>query len=60
LAPEPGEHDAATEPSRLSLADAEKVTLVPEPTVVVVEMSPGTVMTGGVVSTRVTVTLYVS
>ena len=55
FAPEPGEHDGVMEPSMLSVADAEKVTLFPEVPVVVVVMSAGAVTTGFVVSTTVTV-----
>jgi translation initiation factor IF-1 len=56
VAPEAGEHDAASEPSRLSLAEAENETLAPVPEVTCVPMSAGTVTTGGALSTRVTMT----
>src|ERR1022692_306967 len=57
LAPEAGVQLGGMGPSMLSLADAVKVTVFPEATVVVVVMSAGTVTTGAVVSTSVTVTL---
>ena len=57
FAPEAGEQVAVRGPSMLSLAEAVKVTVFPEAVVAVVVMSEGTVTTGGVVSTSVTVTL---
>ena len=53
--PDAGEQVGVMAPSMLSLAEAVKVTLLPDAVVVVVVMSAGTVTTGGVVSTSVTV-----
>ena len=54
FAPEAGEQDGVMGPSMLSVADALKVTLFPEATVVVVVMSEGTATVGLVVSWTVT------
>src|SRR5919199_820071 len=56
LLPEEGLHDGVSEPSTLSFALAEKVTLVPEGSGVFTLKLPGTLTTGAVWSTRFTVT----
>ena len=53
--PEGGAHDTGRLPSTASSAEAEKVTVVVGP-VALTFIGPGTVTTGGVVSTKLTVT----
>src|SRR2546423_8122878 len=56
LLPEDGLHDGVSAPSTLSLALAEKVTVVPDGSGVLRLKLAGTVTTGGVMSTTFTVT----
>src|SRR5918911_1538822 len=57
LLPDAGLHDGVSGPSTLSLALAEKVTVVPDGSGVDTLRLPGTLTTGAVWSTRFTVTL---
>ncbi len=57
--PEAGEQVAATEPSTMSVAEAEKVAIAPDGPVASRVISEGTVTVGGVVSTTVILKLPV-